>query len=805
MKPATRTIWILALLFFWHSGLTAQNGVIKGRIFNINTNDPIPFANIVLYDQQTGSTSDLDGNFIITGLEPGFYKLAASAIGFRTRITEEMQVTNARPVFVDVGMEPATVELEAVLVRASPFDRKKESPVSLRSLGISEIEKNPGSNRDVSRVIQNLPGVASSVSYRNDVIVRGGGPSENRFYLDDVEIPTINHFSTQGASGGPVGIINADFLREIDLYSGAFPANRGNALSSILEMKMKNGNKDKTIFRGTVGASDLALTVEGPMGKKSTYILSARRSYLQFLFSVIGLPFLPTYNDFQLKNRILLDKKNTLTFIGLGAIDQFELNTGLDNPTEDQQYILDFVPVNEQWSYTVGAVYKHFGRKGNHTLVLSRNYLNNQSYKYRDNDERSPQNKILDYRSSEYENKFRYEHDMSTGSFILNYGGGLEYAGYTNETSQQVYGDTGIRLIRYDSRINLWNWNVFGQVTKGFFNERLTLSLGIRSDANSYSPVMNNLLDQLSPRLSGSYVITDRWFLNFNTGRYYQRPPYTALGFRNNDGELVNKTNRLKYIRSDHLVGGVEFRPATDAQISLEGFIKMYDDYPFSVADSINLASKGAGFGTYGNEEVISISQGRAYGAEVYARGMLFGKINTILSYTFVRSEFQDKNNNYVPSAWDNRHILNITARRSFPGNWDAGLRWRYVGGAPYTPWDINKSGLVLAWDSRGTGYLDFDRFNSLRLGAFHQLDLRVDKSYFFNKWSLNFYIDIQNVYNFKGEEPDNLLRVTGPDGQPVIVNPGAPPEEQRYLLKEIRSEAGTVLPTLGVIIEFSM
>jgi len=785
--------------------LHGQTGSVKGRIFNTNTNEPIPFANIIITNTSIGTTSDFDGNFMFTGLNPGFVTLTATAVGYQNRITEEVAVTNVGAVFLDIPMTPAQVQLQEVVVRSSPFERDNQSPVSIRSLGVSEIEKNPGSNRDISRVIQNLPGVASSVSFRNDIIVRGGGPSENKFYLEDVEIPTINHFSTQGASGGPVGIINADFLREVDLYSGAFPASRGNALSSILEMKMKNGNPERTIFRGTVGASDLALTMEGPLGKKSTYIISARRSYLQFLFDALGLPFLPTYNDFQLKNRIILDEKNTLTFIGLGSIDDFRLNTGLKNPTEEQQYILSFLPSNKQRTYAVGAVYKHFGTTGNHTFVLSRNFLDNRSIKYRDNDESSEANKTYDYTSQEAENKLRYEHDLNREGFRLNYGAGLEYATYSNKTFLLSYDDKGPVTINYDSNLDLWSWNLFGQVTRGFFRERLSLSLGVRADANNYSATMNNLLKQISPRFSASWVMADNWYLNFNTGRYYQRPAFTTLGFRNNQGELINRENDLTYIRADHIVGGIEYSPNPDVQFSLEGFIKYYDDYPFSVTDSISLASKGGGYGTFGDEEVISTSKGQAYGAEVFARGKVFGRINAILSYTFVRSKFQDKNGIYIPSAWDNKHILNLTARTSFRGNWDVGARWRYVGGAPYTPWDLNKSSLVQAWNANGRGYLDFNEFNTLRLSSFHQLDIRVDKSWFFKNWSLTFYLDIQNVYNFKGEEPDNLIQVTDASGNPIIINPSDPVDQQRYLLKEIPSEAGTILPTLGVIVEFSV
>ena len=221
MKTLNYIIILLFVNIFTISNVFGQNGKVKGRVYDISTNEPLPFANIVVRGTNIGSTADLDGNFIITGLDPGFFSLNATAIGYENKVTNEFQVTNAVTTFVEIPMQATQVELQTVVIKATPYEeRNLESPLSVRTLGTMEIEKVPGANRDISRVIQNLPGVGSSVSFRNDIIVRGGGPSENSFYLDDVEIPTINHFSTQGASGGPVGIINADFVREVQLYSG---------------------------------------------------------------------------------------------------------------------------------------------------------------------------------------------------------------------------------------------------------------------------------------------------------------------------------------------------------------------------------------------------------------------------------------------------------------------------------------------------------------------------------------------------------------------------------------------------------
>ena len=352
--------FIFILFLSFTLGLTAQTGSIKGRVYNIKNNDPLPFTNIIISGSTIGAVSDLDGTFSFTGLTPGYIKLEASCVGFERIVTEEILVTNAKSASIDIAMKEVAVQISGVEITAAVFKRVEESPVSLKSLGIAQIEKSPGSNRDISKVIQSLPGVASSVSFRNDLIVRGGGPSENKFLLDGIEIPNLNHFATQGASGGPAGIINTDFLRDVDFYSGSFPASRGNTLSSVIDMKLIDGNPDRMVYRATLGASETAFSLNGPVSKKTNVLFSIRRSYLQFLFSAIGLPFLPTFMDYTFKVKTKFNVHNELTVISIGALDKSVLNTGMKNPTEEQQYILDYLPVNNQWNYAIGANYRHY-------------------------------------------------------------------------------------------------------------------------------------------------------------------------------------------------------------------------------------------------------------------------------------------------------------------------------------------------------------------------------------------------------------------------------------------------------------
>jgi hypothetical protein len=252
---------VILILFLTAEGAFSQQegqGIIEGRVYNANTSESIPFANIIILGTSIGSVSDIDGNFLFTGIAPGFVELRASSVGFEQFISEQILVTNASKVSIEIALSETSIAIEEITVKASPFRKNDESPVSLQRIGIEEIEKSPGGNRDISKVLQSLPGVASTVSFRNDLIVRGGGGNENSFYLDGVEIPNINHFATQGASGGPTGILNIDFISSVNFYSGAFPADRGDALSSVIEFTQKDGNKDKLKFRGSVGSSDLA-------------------------------------------------------------------------------------------------------------------------------------------------------------------------------------------------------------------------------------------------------------------------------------------------------------------------------------------------------------------------------------------------------------------------------------------------------------------------------------------------------------------------------------------------------------------
>ena len=774
--------------------VTAQTFSIRGKVIDRMTRQGIPYANVYIEgDTQTGTATDSIGRFTLPNAKPGIHRLVVSCIGYLPKLTPEYMVS-ARTPFIEVEMEEDKQMLDEVTVTPSPLRRTTESPVSLFVIGLQDIEKIPGANRDISRIVRSFPGVSfSPIGYRNDLIVRGGGPSENRYFLDGIEIPNINHFSTQGASGGPVGILNSDLVREINFYTGAFPANRSGALSSVMDIHLYNGNPERQDFKATLGAAEASLSGSGHFSPRTTYLFSVRQSYLQYLFDLLGLPFLPNYIDAQFKVKSRLTDRHEVMLLGLGGIDRMKLNT--DEKGDATEFLLSYLPVIHQDTYTLGASYKHYAGRHTQSLFLGHNYLNNRMTKYVNNDESSEEHLMLRLRSVEQKTSLRVENRSDIGRWVWKQGLEASYARYTNRTVQRMFTDNRTSWLEYDTDLGIWSWGGFVSADYTSPDQRFTASLGIRADASNFVK-MSNPFNNLSPRISANYTFNEHWSVAGNVGIYYEMPPFTALGFKDMEGNFVNR--ELKYQRVASGSVGMNWRPSTRIILSLEGFYKRYTDMPLCVLDNIPLACKGNDYGIFGNEALVSTAQGRAYGVELLAKWQVPDRINASASLTLYQSEYRnDKHSPYLPSAWDNHYILNMSCIWSLPRKWDLGAKLSVIGGSPYTPFDEEKSSLVEAWNASGRPLYNYDLYNTCRLASYAQLDLRIDKNFFFRKWRLGWYVSLQNVTGSKLKEQDAFISTS------AIVNPDAPLSEQRYIMRTIRQETGSIIPSLGLTIEF--
>lgn len=806
------------LLIAGPCSLFSQNkGVIAGTVINQSTQLPIEAVTVLVEQTALGAVTDSLGRFRVSNIDPKTYTIIFSKIGYKTFTLYNTVLTSGNEVSVTVEMQEDIQSIAEVTVtgRRTAKVATLETPLSVQRLTSEEIKANPGGNFDISRVINTLPGVggtAGSVGgFRNDIIIRGGGPGENVFYLDGIEIPVINHFATQGAGGGPTGILNVSFIEDVKLSSSAFDARYDNALSSVFEFKQKKGNSNRVQGNVRLSATELAATLEGPLSnnKKTTFLASARRSYLQFLFQALDLPIRPNYWDFQYKVTHQFDKKTTLTLLGVGAIDEFSF-AAPSEATPEKLYILNSNPNIDQWNYTVGASLKRTIKNGFWNLAISRNAFNNNITRFEDNLNPTPAQQSLDVTSNETENKLRFDVNQTVNGWKLSYGAVIQNPQFSNEGFARVRAevrDTFGNLVQpevkanFNSSTNFFKLGGFVQAGKRFFADRLGVNVGVRMDGNTFTEEGMNLLQTFSPRIGLSYVLSDQWTVNGSIGRYYRLAPYTVLGFQDNNRNFINKD--AKYLRSDHYVVGLEYLPKNTTRFTIEGFYKQYGNMPVSVRDGINLANKGGDFNILGNEDIVSNGKGRTYGVEFFVQQKLTKRFYGVFSYTFFVSEFSGVDEKYVASAWDNRHLLSVTWGYKFPRNWELGLKFRYQGGAPYTVFDEVAS--RQNYLSTGEGILDYARLNQNRLSAFNASDVRIDKKWNFKRLTLDVFLDVSNWYVAKSpafpqytfQRTANNSGFATTNGRPVAA------DGSNAIPVILQNNDPSVTPTIGFIVEF--
>lgn len=786
----------------------AQNiGNINGFVRQAKTQVPLQGVTIKILGTDKQAVTDSTGFYRIRSVATKSYTIEATSVGYKPAQKFDQEVTSGNTLEVNFDLEEKEQELGNILIRSN-FPKPVGVVNSVQSLDANEIVRYPGANFDMAKVVQSLPGVSGSVGFRNDIIIRGGAPNENVYYLDGVEIPTINHFATQGAAGGPVGMLNVSFLDRVTLYTSAFPAKYDNPLSGVLQFKQRSGNPEKVQGNFRLSASEAALTTEGPLGKKNgntTFLASVRRSYLQFIFKIIELPFLPDYWDYQYKITHKPDKKNELNIIGLGSIDNFTYLKPKD-ATLEQLTILDQIPLNTQRTNTIGVSWRHAMNKGFWQLVVSRNHLDNRADKFLGNDIGNENNRVLKYRSIENENRIRYENNFSVRDIQISAGAQMILTEYENETYQRRTG----YVANYATAFNMFRYGVFINATKKLLDNRLTITGGIRTDGNNYMDEGNALGRNMSPRFSATYSIVSGLNANISLARYYKTPAYTVLGFKV-DNKYVNKD--ADFIKSDHIVGGLEWLPTSTTRITAEGFLKNYDDYPVSFTNGVSLANFGGDFGVLGNERILSAGRGRASGLELLFQQRLTKSFYGILAYTFYNSKFSGTDRTkLISSAWDNRHLVSFTGGYRLKKNWEIGVRFRYQGGAPYTPFDLVQS--VENYYFLTTGVLDYSKLNQVRLSSFHAADIRIDKKFNFKKWTLDLFLDVQNAYNSKNPTAPSFTLKRNPDetfatstGEPynpgVFGNPSAPNNRRAAIPVLLANTSGSLLPSIGFVVEF--
>ncbi|MFC2094729.1 TonB-dependent receptor domain-containing protein, partial [Bacteroidota bacterium] len=720
---------LILLVFILSVASYAQEYNIKiyGKVIDKLTKQPLPGANILVINTNYGASADVNGKFEIENLSPGEYQLRASIIGYRSVTKPDVMVMSGYTAEVIFELEEEAIELEDIVVKSDYFETSRLDLISTRGFNNEEIRRSPGGFEDVIRALSVFPGVAQADAGRNDLIVRGGAPSENLYLIDGYKVQNINHFGSQVAAGGPLSYINLDFVSSTTFSTGGFSVINGDKLSSTLSVDLRTGRKDRLGGKATISASQFGLNVEGPISNSSQFIFSARRSYLDFIFKAADFSFVPEYWDIMGKVDFEIDESNSLSLLVITAID----NINYFNDTEDQRYDNSRIIGSEQLQYLAGLKYRHLIDNGFINLSFTRNYVD-----YDTQQRDSLLVPLFINKSNEIENTLNAELTYKLSSKAdITLGGDAKLIDFKANILLPKYSTTfgdSLPTTALDTTSTYYKGAVYLNYNSVFF-DKLVANLGVRGD------YFNALDDKFyfSPRLSLSYLLTDITRINFSTGIYYQSPAYLWIM-----GDEIN--TQLKNMRVNQFIVGFDHYLDSDALIKVEGFYKDYSDYAVSLIRTyLTMANTGAGFGdenyeSFGLEPLTADGIGNAKGIELSLQKKLsdtpyFG----IASLTYSVADYTALDNVERIGSYDQKWIVSLSGGYKISTEWEASLKFRYSTGRPYTPY--NSDGTQNVVD-----------YNSLLFPANHSLDIRVDKLWFFSGWSLITYIDIQNIYNRK-------------------------------------------------------
>jgi hypothetical protein len=732
----TRVLVLVLAASVVSSPLSAQTTTLRGRVLDASDLRPVQAATVTVLERGAQALTGADGGFVIGDLAPGIVAVRVEVIGFEPALETEVVLQTSRSTYVEFRLTPRAVELQGIVVDAPAFRVPDAAPTSVQILSNEELRRTPGGLSDVSRTLLSLPGVLGGVDNRNDLLVRGGGPGENAYYLDGIRIPQINHFATQGASGGALGLVNVDFIRETEFFTGAFPVRYGDALSSVLAVENRPGTPEGVRGDFTLGATEAALTLDGPAGSDANWLFSVRRSYLQFLFEALGLPIRPDYWDGQLRFEADVTPRDRLLIVGLGAIDDFDIVPPPPDDDFENIEIAASVIDNDQRSYTVGASWRRLVEGGFVTTSVSHSA---SDFDFADQGQDSLP--VLTNESLERETRASVQADFAP-SAGLSLAFGVEANRATIDASlyqRSLPGGTLPEDLAWREELALWKLGVFGQ---GSFDigRRLTFSAGLRAD--EVTELDDGL--SLSPRASVRYDLGGGVSAQVGAGLFHQTPSLLWLSVRE-EGTPVNLGLRQQQNRQ--VAGGFAWIVNPGLRLSLEGFRKRYTRVPLLRNDPrISVSNLGGDYGFVGAEPLIDGGTGRARGLELFAQQKLLGSLYFLGAYTLSWSEFAGVDGVMRPSSWDRRHAIDLTAGYRLGSSWELGVKLRALSGLATTPFDLAAS--EQQYPITGRGVPDWSRIGEVRTPAYARLDVRAERRFSFPGWNGVLYLDLQNVLN---------------------------------------------------------
>lgn len=711
MKNLTLISLFIILLQIHAFSQTGISGVVVDSI----SNQPIENVKLEIFGTERIYSTNQDGKFSFENLSLGIITITASREGYQSYIST-FTVDSSRQKILYIKLKEFSPVTDTINVNANYFKKTDNVSTSFVNVEYEEIRKSPGAMEDVIRYFTSSPGVSLGNDINNEIIVRGGSPVENLTLIDGLVIQNPNHYGAPGSTNGVLSYINLKLVNDVDFFSGGFPPVYGDRLSGVMDIKFREGNRQRHIRDLNISATGFGGFFEGPITKKSSYMLSVRRSYYELIKDLLYTALVPEYWDFNAKLNYDLSPSDKLALTGVFATDNAK-------PFKEGDFMYDTVKVK---ILSTGLNYTKSGQGFNFKAVGG--YMwNFYNVNYQDF--------ILDINDNEI--SFKQELNfMLNKKLMLNVFSGARYffskynvahgPGFnaSNYYTPSVSFNDDVNTFKYYGGFNL---------TSYLFNQKLVINTGLRFD--SFQLIEDKFT--VSPRLGLSYKLTSVTTINANAGIYYQAPEMLWV--------LVDKQNRqLKNIRVEEAILGIEHYFSSDTKLSIEPYLKQYYNYPVSVYDP-NFIFINSGVEIYPNFLDKALSAGKGYFAGIdvtlQRKNSGTGLFGT-LAYSFSESKFLALAGDIQPAEFDYGNQITIIAGYKFRFGLSISSRFKFAKGRPYTPYNYQQSVLY------NRGIYEKSLYNKANMPDYSRLDLRIDQNFKFGKANLQLYVELINVFD---------------------------------------------------------
>ena len=782
--------WIFSILLTASTLAAQTTGQISGKITDKATKQPLADAVVVIAGSKLGATTDVDGQFLISGVQEDIYKLEVHFIGYDHFLKTDVRVVRDKTTYIEsIELNQSVIKTEETIVAAGYFREDAQAPVSAFTYTRDEIRRTPGATGDIFRAMETLPGVSTSGGEFAAFSVRGGSPTENIILIDNIPFDKVSHFNggsteEQDKQGGRFSIFAPNIIEEARFQAGGFSAVYGGKLASFLDIKIKEGNRQTPTIDGRFDVTGWELNYDGPvaLAKNTSLVFSGRHTDFTKILDLTGQDDLgrPRFNDWIVKTTTEINARHKISVLGIYAPEKFdkEVKHVFNSEGSAANDIIDF----EEQKSLLGLNWRYLTGKAS---VLQTSLYQRRTDRLIDVGKAwptaSPPQSRTDFQTRTVLNQDNLETELGLRSVFTHvlspkttWTTGLEVSRtrFDNKLTQDgldtlyTFDDQDFRpdpsllyVVRPPEFVNARfdaNKNLFAAFGEWSISPvaRFTANTGLRYEYNEF-----NGKSYLSPRLSATYRLNQQTRLNFAAGLYYQTPDFDVATATPLNEALENE-------RAYHLIAGLTRYLRDDLKFTAETYFKLFDNLIVR-PDRIQALRTNAG-------------DGWASGLDLSLIKRFVGKFYGQVNYSYALSERDDHDGQGAYDADFNQpHIFNVLAGYEFNQSWAISAKWRYATGRPKDAFIVHTD--VLNDPNMLRYSQEITTNNTDRLPAFHTFNIRIDSRRQLGRIAVVSFLDIVNLYNHLNVNEDRFLELNGK-------------EDRRGF---------ELLPTIGVKIEF--